>query len=176
MNTIGQSAGVRELFVGRQDPVQDRVRFRGRPTTAEMVGVGELDRVGGGVEQTVGRALEQRAHVVRRVRRTGERPDLGASEQNLDIVRRLLRRGADSVERCLRLSSPQVQQRQKNLQAHHVCKLLCCLRWRAANFDYRCETKHLTSIASPSSISVNLGKTHPIDRVTSQLRQQSARR
>jgi hypothetical protein len=44
------------------------------------------------------------------------------------------------------------------------------LRWCAADFDYRCEANHLTSIASPLPITVNLGKTRPIDQVTSQLR------
>jgi hypothetical protein len=43
------------------------------------------------------------------------------------------------------------------------------MRRRAADFDYRCEANHLTSIASRPSITVNLGKTRPIDRVTSQL-------
>src|SRR6266542_3811924 len=44
------------------------------------------------------------------------------------------------------------------------------LRRRAADFDYRCEANHLTAIASTPSIGINLDKTRPIDRVTSQLR------
>ena len=44
------------------------------------------------------------------------------------------------------------------------------LRWRAADFDYRCEGKHLTAFASTPSITVNLGRSRRIDRVTSQLR------
>lgn len=114
---------VRESFsVGHKDPVQNLSRFRRRPTAVEMVRVGELDRVGGGVEETVGRALEQRANVIRRIRRSGKRLDFRARKQNLDAVQRLLRRGADSVERDLRLSSAQVQQSHENLQARRVWK------------------------------------------------------
>jgi hypothetical protein len=48
------------------------------------------------------------------------------------------------------------------------------LRRRAADFDYRCEASHLAAIASRRSIGVNLGRSRPIDRVTSQVTSQSA--
>ena len=103
--------------VGREDLVEDLSRAGGCPATVKMIGVGELHRVGRGVEETVGRALEQRGDMVGCIRRTGKRLDLRAREQDLDVVRRLLRRGADSVGRRLRPSPTQVQQRQQNLQA-----------------------------------------------------------
>ena len=54
------------------------------------------------MEETVGRALEQRAYVILRIRHSSTRLDFRARQQNLDAVRPLL--GADSVERDLRLS------------------------------------------------------------------------
>jgi hypothetical protein len=41
---------------------------------------------------------------------------------------------------------------------------------RATDFDYRCEANHLAANSSPRSITVNLGRSRPIDGVTSQLR------
>ena len=44
------------------------------------------------------------------------------------------------------------------------------LRRRAADFDYRCRSRDLAAHASRPSITVNHGRSRPIDRVTSQLR------
>jgi hypothetical protein len=44
------------------------------------------------------------------------------------------------------------------------------VRWPAADFDYRCRSRELAGRASRWSITVNLGRSRAIDKVTSQLR------
>ena len=62
--------------VGRKELVHDLSRAGGYPPTLKMIGVGELDRVRRGMEEPLGRALEQRGDMVGCIRRTGKRADL----------------------------------------------------------------------------------------------------
>jgi hypothetical protein len=50
------------------------------------------------------------------------------------------------------------------------------LRWRAADFDYRCRSRDLAARTSRWSITVNDGRSRRIDRVASQLRHSGPRR
>jgi DNA-binding MarR family transcriptional regulator len=73
------------------------------------------------------------------------------------------------LQRFFRVTPPVVHQMIKTLDARGLIERQP-LRSRTADFDYRCQANHLTSIASTPSIAVNLCRSRGIDRVTSRLR------